>query len=85
MRYEEFEFRRNLNSELNTYPEIVKWVTYSDDDKFCFTLLWFKENEDGWYVEFVGDRPLKEENREELWKMMEYGQAVLDAELKLEN
>jgi hypothetical protein len=85
MRFEDFEFRRNLNNDLKTYPEIVKWVTYSYDDEFCFTLLWFKRDSDGWYIEFVGDRPLKEENREELWKLMEYGQAVLDAELKLES
>ena len=83
MRFEEFEFRRNLNHETNRDPEIIKWVTYTDDDEFCFTLLWFKRDCDEWYIEFVGDRPFKEENREELWKLMEYGQAVLDAEFKL--
>jgi hypothetical protein len=81
MRFEEFEFRRNENHEHDRDPEIVQWA--ENGTEYCFTLLWFKKVTDDWYIEFVGNRPLTVENRETLWKLMEYGQTVLDAEFKL--
>lgn len=83
MRFEEFEFRHNLNNEAKFDPEIVQWHTRENGTEFCFTILWFKRGSEDWYIEFVGDRPLKAENREALWKLMEYAQTVLDAEFKL--
>jgi hypothetical protein len=83
MRIEEFEFRRNENHEYSRDPEIVQWATDQNGKEYCFTLLWFKRGIEDWYIEFVGDRPLTVENRETLWKMMEYGQTVLDVEIKL--
>ena len=83
MRFEDFEFRRNLNHETNRDPEIVQWNTSETGKEYCFTVLWFKRGSEDWYIEFVGDRPLTVENQESLWKLMKYGQTVLDAEIKL--
>lgn len=83
MRFEEFEFRRNLNNECEINPTIVKWKTDPDGKDYCFTILVFKRDCDGWFIQFIGDSALTVDNLPALWKLMTYGQAVLDAEFKL--
>jgi hypothetical protein len=82
MRVKNLEFRRLEERE----PEIIAWVesnvnTIAGD--YCYTLLWYHKNKEGYYIQFIGDRPLVFEDQELLWKMMKYGQTVLDAELEL--
>jgi hypothetical protein len=80
MRYEDLEFRRNKDGR---DAEIVAWQPSLDSDRgeeFCYTLLWWKKDREGYYIEFVGNRPLKYKGQERLMRMMRYGQAVLDAE-----
>lgn len=82
MRYENVEFRQLGNR----HPELVAWKPYPDSDRgeaFCYTLLWWKKDSEGYYIEFVGTRPLEYDDQETLFKMMKYGQTVLDAEFKL--
>jgi hypothetical protein len=82
MRYEDLEFR-NISGRR---PEIVAWQPSPDSDRgeeFCYTLLWWKTDSEGYYIEFVGPRPLNYDNQDRLLKMMKYGQAVLDAEFNL--
>ncbi len=81
MRVDNLEFRRNDSSRS---PEIVAWNTNDSlAGEFCYTLLWWKKDREGYYIEFVGARPLEIDDQASLLKMMKYGQAVLDAEFKL--
>ena len=82
MRYEDLEFRNMVGR----HPEIVAWNPYPDSDRgeeYCYTLLWWKKDSEGYYIEFVGPRPLEYHDQQRLFKMMKYGQAVLDADFNL--
>jgi hypothetical protein len=74
------EFRR-LREERPA--EIIRWAKNGDGTEYCYTLLWYKRDNEGFYVEFVGRRPF-DDDLEGLWELMEYGQDTLDAEFKLE-
>jgi hypothetical protein len=63
--------------------EIVCWVTNGDGKEYCYTLLWYRKDREGYYIEFVGRRPLDHKFDNTLWALMEYGQDVLDAEFRL--
>jgi hypothetical protein len=63
--------------------EIVCWETNSDGQEYCYTLLWYQKGSEGYYIEFVGRRPLDHKFDDVLWAIMEYGQTVLDAEFRL--
>ena len=75
------EFRRNREGRP---AEIIRWAKNGDGTEYCFTLLWYKKDKEGYFVEFVGRRPFDDDS-ESLWEMMEYGQDVLDAEFRLED
>lgn len=66
------------------HPEIVQWITPSEGKPYCFPLLWFIKDNEGYHIEFVGDRPLKYSDTNALWKMMNYGQSVCQAMFDLE-
>jgi hypothetical protein len=75
-RYQEFEDRD---------AEIVTWDS-NDTGEFCYSLLFWRKDREGYYVEFVGSRPLDQiHNHEHLWKLIRYGQSVLDATYELEH
>lgn len=80
MRINDIEFRMLDNRN----PEIVRWAE-SNTKPFCYTLLSYGKDKEGYFVEFVGDRPFQYEDTECLWKLMEYGQSVLNARFKLED
>jgi len=63
--------------------EIIRWAKNGDGTEYCYTLLWYKRDNEGFYAEFVGRRPFDDDS-EGLWELMEYGQDTLDAEFKLE-
>jgi hypothetical protein len=64
-------------------PEIICWVKQEGRDPYCYTLLWWRRGKEGWHIEFVGARPLEQE-RDDIWNLMKYGQSVLDAMFELE-
>lgn len=74
------EFRRLRDSRP---AEIVRWSKNGDGTEYCWTILWWMQHSEGYYVEFVGRRPF-DDNSDNLWELMEYGQDTLDAEFKLE-
>lgn len=78
MKYRNLEFRQTDGRD----PEIVVWVNHKEEP-YCFTILWWKRDKEGWYIEFVGSRPL-DEDMANVWNLMRYGQAVLDAQFRLE-
>ena len=75
------EFRCNKEGRP---AEIVCWQPDQNGKEFCYTLLWYKRNSEGYYIEFVGQRPLDHGFDGGLWALMQYGQEVLNAEFKLE-
>ena len=80
MRVENLEFIRNPNSERG--PEIIQWGMH-DGAPIRFTILFWRKDREGWHIEFVGSRPLEVDDQDVLFKIMRYGQAVLDAEFQL--
>lgn len=75
MRYKNLEFRQKDGRD----PEIVVIEPH------CYTILWWKRGKEGWYIEFVGSRPLELDLiRADVWNLMRYGQSVLDAQFRLE-
>lgn len=74
------EFRRNKEGRP---AEIVRWARNGDGTEYCYTLLWYQRGQEGFNIEFVGRRPF-DAQEDNLWEIMEYGQAILDAEFELE-
>lgn len=64
--------------------EIVHWF-WSDtfSKEVCCTLLFYERGNEGYHIEFVGDRPFDHWGPD-LWKLMKYGQDVLNARFELE-
>ena len=80
MRFNQFEYR-NINGR---FPEIVRWKSdLEDSPEYCYTLLLWKLDREGYSIEFIGNRPFNEDASGDLWALMAYAQAVLDAEFKL--
>jgi hypothetical protein len=82
MRLKNLEFR-NLTIESRP-AEIVQWNTDSSGNEYCFTLLFYERDSEGYHICFVGDRPLQYEDEEIMFAMMKYGQTVMDAKWKVE-
>jgi hypothetical protein len=80
LRKDNLEFRRNKDGRP---AEIVRWTKNGDGTEYCYTILWWQRDSEGFYIAFVGRRPFDDDS-DNLWEMMEYGQEVLDAEFKLE-
>lgn len=66
-------------------PEIVRWSKDSKGTEFCYTLMFFEKDSEGFNINFIGGRPLEYENPMELWTMMKYAQKILTARFELEN
>ena len=80
MKYKNLEFCQKDGRD----PEIIRWVEREGYGlPFCYTVLWWRRSKEGWRIEFVGSRPLEQE-REDIWSLMKYGQSVLDAQFELE-
>lgn len=74
MKYKNLEFRQIDGRD----PEIVVASPH------VYTILWWKRDKEGWYIKFVGSRPLDLDMADDVWKLMRYGQSVLDAQFRLE-
>jgi len=78
-----FEFRDNHGQDRS--PEIVVWAC--DDlgsDPFCYTVCWFKEDAEGYYLQSVSDRIINHcGNQEDLTNLIEYAFTVLNAQFRL--
>jgi hypothetical protein len=81
MRINNLEFRQKGGDRP---AEIICWI---DGTESCYTILWYLLDREGYHIEFVSSRPfeLNYENEKVLWKLMRYGQKVLDAEFELKS
>lgn len=84
-RIDHLEFRWAKLNETDRYPEIVQWCNRVAGDSYCYTLLYWVQDSEGWNVKFVGSRPFDDSKFDHslLWHLMQYGQSVADAEFKL--
>lgn len=80
MRVGDIEFRQMPERQ----PEIIRWNKDSSGKEYCYTLMFFEKDSEGFYARFVGDRPMKVDNHQVLWSLMHYAQKVLDAAFKLQ-
>lgn len=84
MRQENLEYRHL--SEARRDAEIVAWRNDGKGGEYCYTLLFWRKDKEGYFIEFVGGRPLnKNIDKDVLFKLMRYGQAVLDAAFEVEH
>lgn len=81
MRRGDLEFRQLENRD----AEIVHWKEDSLGNNFCYTLMFFEKNNEGFHANFVLDRPLQYENFSALWSLMRYAQKILNAKFELDN
>ena len=54
--------------------EIVKWCSIDT----CFTIAHWDRDSDGFYLKFVGDRPMEECDPHEFFNLVRMGQLLLD-------
>lgn len=80
MKHKDLEFRHLESRD----AEIVRWVTDNLGKSYCFTVLFYERDSEGYQIRFVGDRPLRYDDRETMWAMMKYGQSVMDAKWDIE-
>lgn len=81
MRRDDLEFRDLPHRS----AEIICWSKDSKGTEFCYTLMFFEKDSEGFYATFVGGRPLEYAHPMELWSMMKYAQKILTARFELEN
>lgn len=82
MRIQNLEFKTNFGTGRD--PEIVKNFDFASKES-QYTILWWIKDKEGYDIHFLGSRPFSEDiNGDILWKLMEYGQTVLDARFKVE-
>jgi hypothetical protein len=86
MRYKNIEFRRAGVADSNGHttslrdPEIVAWMQRDDDKETCYTICWFKECKEDWYMETVGNRFTEYEEEYPLIHVARYALRVLNLE-----
>jgi len=81
MRINKLEVRK---SSSNSY-ELVEWVENSEGSAFCYTILSWLNSKEQPDIKFVGNRPFEVDDKETLWKLMKYGQAIIQAEYDLKD
>lgn len=70
----------------NETIDFIKWATNSDDKKYCFSLAYWRREDEGYELKFVGNRPFDEietEDIEKVWGALRMAQNVLNEWFKL--
>ena len=87
MRYKNVEFRQAGATDSNGYTvssdrsaEIVAWQTSCNGKESCYTLCWIKEDDEGWYIETIGNQFTEYEDTEALMHVARYALRILDTE-----
>lgn len=85
MRYKDIEFRRTIGPDSTGHildresPEIVAWIR-NEIQETCYTLCRFKEDDESWYMETVGDRFTAHEDSEAVMRVAKYALKILNTE-----
>jgi hypothetical protein len=64
-------------------PEIVRWVPHQSgnglDKEYCYTLLWWVADKEGWNIHFCGPRPFSDEvSSGKLWELCKVGDKIFN-------
>lgn len=87
MRYNNVEFRRadvpdsNGHVTKNQSPEIVAWMK-RDEKETCYTICWFQQDKESWYIKTVGTRFTEYEDPFALMHVAKYALRVLNTEMQ---
>ena len=94
-KYEDYELRacptrlvRFKDDEPNSTIDFVKWQTGADGKRSCFSLAYWRRDDEGYELKFVGGRPfvyIEPEHIEIIWKALRVAQKVLDAWFDMES
>ena len=88
-KYKDYEIRacpkhlaRLSPEEKNVTIDFVKWDKSDNTGKpFCFSLGFFRRGTEGYYFNFVGDRPFRHIASEDIpviWSVLKSAQEILD-------
>lgn len=84
MQINNLEFRTNDWGDRHPEIRVINNNPQLSKPFVRYTVLFFVPDDEGYSIQVVGDRIFnKEISRTDLWKLMEYGQAVCDAYHKL--
>jgi hypothetical protein len=92
-KYKDYELRAcperlvRFDNEPNETIDLVKWYTNTNGEKRCYSLAYWRKNDEGYYLHFVGNRPFQDillEDVEVVWKALRVAQKVLDGWFELE-
>jgi hypothetical protein len=93
-KYKDYELRacprrlaRLEDDESNETIDFVKWYDYHGK-RACYSLAYWQETSEGYDLKFVGDRPFRDIEIEDLstiWTALHLAQKVLDGWFKLKN
>lgn len=63
-----------------TSPEIIEWCEEEGKEEYCYTLAWWREDKEGFQMEFCGSRPFKllHEDAQNFWKLCKVADHVLN-------
>lgn len=92
---EDLEFRKTprIGREDEHYYEIVRFYHDKTEQRYCYTLLQWQRQSEGWDIKFIGNRPFMYINQDSLnsgvdcekfWSFLEYCQGYLDNEFRFE-
>lgn len=86
-KYKDYELRACPKRLVRFYPEdpnetidLIKYDS-SGETPFCYSLAYFERYDEGYRLRFVGDRPFKEIDKEDLpiiWGVLKQAQEILD-------
>ena len=74
--------------EPNETIDFVKYDTDSNGKRYCYSLAYWKKDNEGYELKFVGGRPfryIESEDIEVVWQALRVAQKVLDGWFELES
>ena len=81
-RIDNLEVRFNFDSDRDA--EIVKHFQGAGGE-YCCTILWWVKDSEGYSIHTIGGRIFGQDiDRDTLWKLMKYGQTVMEARFSLD-
>ena len=79
--YDDFEVRSTRNARGEPYTELVKWYDDQSGIRLCYTIAYWRKDDEGWDLRFVGDRMLELSRLhiEKVWAPLCASQIMLQA------
>ena len=88
-KYKDYELRacpqrlvRFDPNEPNETINLVKWDRRDDGQPYCYSLAYFRHDDEGYYLHFVGSRPfdhIEPDDVKIIWPALSDAQKILDS------